>query len=254
MRARLGAVIVTTMMACGPLVELPSGTSDGSSTGTGTPAVEGGQPTTHGAATTSGPPVTTTEADGPSVDEGPRLDLPVHGDLGTDCVDWPFGGCGMPSPRGVVEGTTPLGEFATTLAVFGSDAGCGGVCLVSANVLQIHLVADPALVPQLEPWSFLDETLVIELDEWGSGGFQGPLGRPVQAKLYASRDGVTVQTNAAEVVMDDLPSGEELSDPFDPATAVVVTGTVVAQDAGWSVAGSFAASFCPDLDQYAICE
>lgn len=251
MRELVGMTAVVMAVACGPLVELPEGSSGGASSGA---EEEGSGRVTTGPMGTTGRPATTREADTGAVDDGPRLDLPNDSEVDPDCVDWPFGGCTVPSPRGAVEGTTPLGEFATTLSVFGSDAGCGGVCWLGPNIIRLHLVADPALISELEPWSFVDESLVIELDQWGSGGFEGPVGRVIVATLYANRDGVTVQTSTAEVVIDTLPSAEELSEPYDPRAAVVVTGTVTAQGDGWNVMGTFAASYCPDVNEYAICE
>jgi hypothetical protein len=215
--------------------------------------------------TSTGPSGASSQSDGISTtggstdaldDPGIRLDvngIPLDVNGNPDCVDWASQGCGSPSVRGVVEGTTPLGAFTTTLAVFGGNAGCAGGCEVSPNIARIHLAADPAVIEQLDAGGFSDETLVLELD-LGEGAFEGPTGEPVGAILYANRDAMTVQTLEVEVVLDLLPTVQELDDRFDPDTAVVVTGSMAAEGDGWSVAGAFAASYCPNVNQSAICE
>jgi len=182
-------------------------------------------------------------------DDGPRLDLPPDVGDPPDCpLEWPPGGCGMPSMRSTVSGTTPLGDFETTRAVFGSYGGCGNICEVDANVLRFVLLGPEVPLDDLD--TNTDETLVIDfLDP-----FEGPVGAPFESFLYANRGGVTEQLDDAEVVVELLPTSEELADPFVPRDAVVVTGSVTADAPGWSVSGTFVASYCPDLNSFAICE
>jgi hypothetical protein len=240
MRMRSGLGILVLVAACGPLEGAPGGTSSGSglTTSTGdTAAVEG--TTMVAGVTTSG------------VDDGPWLDLPP--DVGADpyCNDWPSEGCGMPSARGTVMGTTPLGDFETTRAVFSSVASCG----VCSNLYRIVLLGDSVAIEDLEPSGSTDETLMIEPSR---GLFDGPVGQPVGARLYASRGGAqratTVDEVAVEMVIDVVPTDDELTGPFDPRAAVVVTGSVTAEGDGWSVTGTFAASYCPDLNAFPTCE
>lgn len=239
-------------VACGPVVNPPVASSDT------TAATHDG---THGAVSTGpvgGTTGTTTAAPGSevAVDDGPRLDLPI--DMGPDpeCLEeWPNGGCGIPSNRTTVTGTTPLGELTTTRAVFGSWAGCGGVCDVDPNVLYVALLGESVLLEDLEPDGFSgpDESMFLELDVSG-GGFQGPVGRPVVGLLSVHRDGVTDAIGGVEVVVDLLPTSQELAEPFDPENAVVVTGSLTVDAPGWSVAGTFAARYCPAINLYVICE
>lgn len=200
-------------------------------------------PVGDGTTTTAAPTTTGTP------DDGPWLDVPP--DLPGECTDWATMGCGTPSPRAVVMGATPQGDFETTLAVFGGMIGCAGWCdgALSSNIQRIVLAADPAVLEGLEPFHLVDETLVIEFDV-----FEGPLGVPVDAQLWANRDGMSSQGFGAQVVIDLLPTGEQLAEPFDPGTAVVVTGSVTLEAPGWSVAGTFAASYCPQINEYYICE
>ena len=239
--------------ACGPVVSPPVGSSD---------TTAATHDDTHGAAST-GPggtagTTTTTAVPGSEVDvdDGVRLDLPP--DMGPDpeCLqEWPSGGCGIPSDRTTVMGTTPLGDFTTTRAVFGSWAGCGGVCDVDPNVMMVVFLGESVLLEDLEPDAFSgpDETMILQLDLF-DGGFEGPVGQPVQGRLLAHRDGVTDGTLEVEAVLDLLPTPQELADPFDPMNAVVVTGSIAAEEPGWSVAGTFAARYCPDINGYVICE
>lgn len=244
----LGSWVLGTGLGCGPTVKGGDGSSsDGGSTTTavGTTTLPGDTtPMTVTTATTvSG---TTTEG----LDDGPRLDLPT--DLpAEDCVDWATMGCSTPSPRGVVTAATPQGDFEATVAVFGGLIGCGGWCpgALSSNIQRIVLAADAVVLEGLEPFGAVDETLTIEFD-----AFEGPLGVPVDARLGAHRDGVSTYVNGAQVVIDLLPTNEEVSDPFDPGMAVVVTGSVTLEAPGWSVAGTFGASYCPEMNEYYICE
>lgn len=241
--------------ACGPVVNPPVDASDTTSDPT-TSAPHG---STHGAVTTGpvgGTTGSTTAAPGSEVevDEGVRLDLPI--DMGPECLEeWPSGGCGIPSDRTTVTGTTPLGDFTTTRAVFGSWAGCGGVCEVDPNVIYVALLGESVLLEDLQPDAFNgpDETMILEIEGF-NGGFEGPAGRPVVGLLAAHRDGVTDTIGGVEVVLDLLPTSQELSEPFDPQSAVVVTGSLAVDAPGWSVAGTFAARYCPDINAYVICE
>jgi hypothetical protein len=111
------------------------------------------------------------------------------------------------------------------------------------------------LLEDLEAGAFNgpDETMILELDMSG-GGFQGPVGRPVVALLTAHREGVTDTVGGVEVLLDLLPTSQELAEPFDPASAVVVTGSFTVDEPGWSVGGTFEARYCPDINGYVICE
>lgn len=242
--------------ACGPVVSPPVGSSD-----TTAATHDGPLDGPHGT-TTTGPvggttgSTTATPGSEVDVDDGVRLDLPTDMGLPPECLEeWPNGGCGIPSDRTTVTGTTPLGDFTTTRAVFGSYAGCGSVCDVDPNVLYVALLGESVLLEDLEPdfFSGPDETMILEVDVSG-GGFQGPVGRPVVGFLSAHRDGVTDVIGGVEVVVDLLPTSQELSEPFDPESAVVVTGSLAVDAPGWSVAGTFAARYCPDINAYVICE
>lgn len=242
--------------ACGPVVNPPVGSSDT------TAATHDGTHTGSHGTTTTGPvggttgSTTATPGSEVDVDDGVRLDLPTDMGVPPECLEeWPNGGCGIPSDRTTVTGTTPLGDFTTTRAVFGSWAGCGSVCDVDPNVALIVFLGESVLLEDLEPDAFSgpDETMTLELDLSG-GGFEGPVGRPVQGRLTAHRDGVTDGTLDVEAVIDLLPTSEELADPLDPANAVVVTGSLAVDAPGWSVAGTFAARYCPDINGYVICE
>jgi len=234
-------------LGCGPTAPVggeSSSTEDGTTAAMSTTTSTGTSAPSPTSGTTAGPSTTTEGADVGS--DG----LPP--DVGLECeVDWATMGCGTPSPRGGVTAATPQGDFETTVAVFGGLSGCAGWCpgALAPNVQRIVLAADPAVLEDLEPFGQVDETLVLELDS-----FQGPLGDPVPATLWASRDGVSTFSGAAEVVIDLLPTAEEVSEPFDPSQAVVVTGSVALEARGWSVQGTFAASYCPEINEYYICE
>jgi hypothetical protein len=251
MRWSIVGMVTVVAAGCGPVVAPPAGTA-GPSSGPEPGSSTSGEATRGDAST--GPVAGTSSSLGPAdTGDEPRLDLPP--DVDPSCIDYAFMGCGMPSDRGAVTGTTPLGEFTTTRALFGAFAGCGGgSCEVLPNVATITLFDASVPIDEIDPWGGTDETLVIILDgvEWG--GFQGPAGEPVLGLLQANRGGVSDQTGQVEVVLDLVPSVEDLADPFDPATAVVVTGSVTVDVAGWSVTGTFAAPYCPDLNTFAICE
>lgn len=55
-------------------------------------------------------------------------------------------------------------------------------------------------------------------------------------------------------MFNELPLPEELAEPFDPQTAVVVTGTIQSNEEGWDISGTFAATYCPDINIYYLCE
>jgi hypothetical protein len=245
----LGSGVLGLVAACGPVVAPPGGSSDGSTT---VAVEEGPPPASTGPVATSGSTtvVPSSEVEVDVDDDGPRLDV-LPPDVVVDPPDcpleWPLQGCGMPSDQSTVAGTTPLGDFATARAVFGGDAGCGG-CDVGANVASIVLLGDSVSLDDID--GSTDETLVL----WFLDPFEGPVGEPVPAFLHAHRGGVTEQLDDVDVLLDLLPTAEELSEPFVPRTAVVVTGTLTAEAPGWSVAGTFAASYCPDLNSLAICE
>jgi hypothetical protein len=177
----------------------------------------------------------TTALDGATTVGDPPPDLPA------ECVDWAVRGCGSTRAVTAVSGTTPLGDFETTLAVFGGNMTCHQ-CELHPNIELLYLVADPAVIDELEPYVPVDETLALHFSF-----FDGPTGRQTAVQLEATRDGVTEETYA-DVVIDTVPTVEELSEPFDPLEAVVVTGTLTSEGNGWSVAGTFAASYCPAVN------
>jgi hypothetical protein len=246
------------LAACDPFPE-NAGVVSSTSSGTGATTTSEGSTgsTSRGpvAETTEGDGVTTTGSTTNALDDGTSgtSGIPLDVNEDPECVDWASFGCGIPGARGTVTGTTPLGDFDTPLAVFGSAGGCFGTCVLSPNIRAIYMAADLAVIEELDTAGWTDETLALEI-EFGNDGFEGPTGQPVGGTLYASRDGVTEQTNAVEVVIDNLPTMDELDDEFDPFAAAVVTGTFAAEGDGWSVAGAFAASYCPEVNVIPICE
>ncbi|MCA9712237.1 MAG: hypothetical protein KDK70_40750, partial [Myxococcales bacterium] len=202
----LGSWLLGMGSGCGPTVQGDPSSDDGTSTPTSGTTTSTEDVTTMTTSPTTTGPMTTTEG----LDDGPRLDLPT--DVGMEeCVDWATMGCGIPGPRGVVTAMTPQGDFETTVAVFGGMIGCGGWCpgALSPNLQRIVLASSPAMLQDLQPFDLVDETLAIEFDV-----FEGPLGVPVPARLWASRDGQSSSAEGAEVVMDLLPTAEEVSEPF----------------------------------------
>lgn len=239
MGSRWSMSLVLAIIACGPSV----GEGEG----------DGGGTTSSAMGSTGRPGVTSTtggmgEVSTGGDSTGPRLDLPP--DVGgPGCPTWPAMGCGTPTARTSVGGTTPLGDYATSYAVFGSDAGCG-LC-VWPNIVRFVLAADPTVLQDLEPWSEPDETLVLQFE---FGGFEGPPGAELNVVAIASRGGSSVQTFDGLITIDGVPTEEELAGPFDPMSAVVITGSVSVVGDGWDVSGPFSAVYCPDANQYAICE
>lgn len=227
--------------ACGPVVPPPVDTTSTSS---------GPEPgaTTSGDTTRGDPGSTTVVPPSTTSDTGdePRLDLPPDVN-GTCQEEWATMGCGMPSDQGGVMATTPLGEFTTTRALFASLTGCSA-CDVFPNIYSITLFDASVPIDEIDPWG-TDETLVLYLDF-----FEGPAGEPTLATLQANRGGVGDQVSPVEVIVDIIPTAQDLAVPFDPANAVVVTGSVTVMAPGWSVAGTFGASYCPDLNEFIICE
>jgi hypothetical protein len=236
-RRTITTLATLLLAACGPAQ--PSTGDESSSSGTG-PA-----PTTEPGAgsSSSGSIGGTTVVDGTTMlDDAISVGSPdVPPDLPSECVDWALRGCGSTRARTAVSGTTPLGDFATTVAVFGGNMTCHQ-CELFPNIELLYLVADPAVIDELEPYEHVDETLVLHFSF-----FDGPTGRQTGVQLEAARDGVRAETYA-DVVIDYVPTVEELMDPYDPLDAVVVTGTLTAEGNGWSMAGTFAASYCPAVN------
>ena len=243
---------ITTLAALLPAACLPppedagqvesTGSSGETSASSGTGAV----PTTGQVpgSSSSGSSGGTTADDGTTL-EGDTTEGELLPDLPAECVDWPFMGCGSTRTPTAVSGTTPLGDFDTTLAVFGGFV-CGAC---TPNIDTITLAADPAVIEGLEPSQDVDETLQIRF----SSSFKGPAGATVQAWLAATRGGV-MEDVLADVTLDYVPTIAEMSKPFDPLDGVVVTGTIAAEGGGWSVAGTFAASYCPQMNLLVPCE
>lgn len=229
------------LLGCGPTV--PSVTGSGSaSSSAGTSGSGGGS-----ASVTGSPPSDTTSAPPSSTSTGPRTDLP--GD-DTGCLEWASLGCAelLPVTAPIME--TPLGTFELEHWAFGGLAGCGS-CIGGANIISIFGVADPEDITSPVPDPGYD---AVEIRFGEDTPFEGPLGRPIPVRVQVFRDGMSATHQEATVVIDVLPGPEDLAEPFDPAAAFVVTGTLSFSEPGWSSTGSFAASYCPMLNEYFICE
>lgn len=250
---RAGGIIVAVLgIGCGPKVPTDDGGGDESSETT----ISVTDDSTTGSSADSARP-TSGVGEGSEAGEAEATSLPpwkidVWADTGeTGCLEWADQGCpldheGMTS---LVHGTTPLGDFdVLPYAFFNGHTWCGG-CIGMSNVERIVFVSDPGLVKDLSPWEDLTEGMEFRLL-----GFEGPTGQEIVGWLYAHRDGASSQTQATFII-DDLPDPAELADPFDPTMPAVVSGQIVStDDPDWAVHGQFWALYCPQLNDYAICE
>jgi hypothetical protein len=204
-------------MGCGPT----PGSSDESSTSTEAPVDPGSStqsidPTMHGSSS------------------GPKLDVAHRDDDAfpfppTECdEDW--GDCMEPHLENGLLAQTPVGEFELPVAMFGSSFSCLS-CPVWP-VASLHMPTDPTTWDQ----NALD-FLHVELNETPEAGV------PSAARLLARR-GTDFASTDATVTFDALPTFDQILTPEDPQVPASVTGTVHVEASGWSVSGTFTATYC----------
>lgn len=248
--ARLGLSVVVgaTGIGCGPGIN-PSG---GEGTAGSSAAASGSTLGASASAATSSPAASTST--GPALDSstgGTGRDVPGDS-TGPVCYDYATMGCGALTPGPLVEGETPLGPVTLDLAVFASFSGCAG-CGIDANINDVVLAARPKVIDAVEPGDGSPPSGTLILEGLGGGGFEGPTGRPVFAMALLALDD-SLASAPASVVFDAIPTSAELSEPFDPRTAVVIGGSFEIDDPQWDLAGDFMAVYCPRLNQGLICE
>ncbi len=206
-------------------------------------------PPVDGTASTTGPGPTSTETVSTGSTGAPVPDVP--GVDTSDCPTlWVSSGCVSPELETAIMATTPVGDFALDYAAFGSHMGCG-YCVDSPNVYSLVFAADTDLFSDLTPGLGVDETLTVQ---FVFAPFEGPLDRPVMAEMTANRDGISEQTLEALVTFDEFPTAEELAEPYEPDNAVAIAGSVTVDAEGWTVQGSFVATYCPDINEFNLCE
>lgn len=162
---------------------------------------------------------------------------------------WPYQGCAM-FEAASVEGTalTPLGEFSVTHAYFGAQTYCGE-CVAESNVALVYLLTEPTPADSYD--LDVEEMLVLDLRD----AFTGPFGTIVDGgTLESVRDGVSMETHEASFQLEGPPSIEALAEPFEEASTTTISGSIVVQNADWSVDLVFEAGYCPASNTGFFCE
>jgi hypothetical protein len=218
---------------------------------------EGDSRTNDGGITGAGPGSanpTTSEEGGRDEGEAEATGLPdpmPDSTSGGQCPVWVHQGCPLEQAvmTSLVHGSTPLGEFdVVPYAFFSSNTWCDW-CVDWVNIQRIVFVSDPELLKDVWAWEAPEEGLELRLL-----GFEGPTGQELTGELVAYRDGESSQIDATFVI-SNFPEPTDVADPFDPEKSFPLSGEIVtASGNGWAVNGSFTALYCPQLNEYAICE
>lgn len=245
----VGLVLVVVAAGCSSAIEDDSTSGTGTTTGS---AEDTASPTTGVITTVSTVtgPVDTGEAE---VDSGDPSGVPDFWDGGEaesgECFYWATLGCAvLDEPNAFGSVVTPLGELDVLYAYFASQTYCGGC--VDPNLAGIFLLTAPAENIGAGP---PDNSLWVQLES--GEAWMGPTGTPQPAtNLVAYQNGTAAEISGASFVLDDIPSVEQLAEPFDPSSAAIVGGTIDLTADGWSVHLSFDARYCPDANSFAICE
>lgn len=207
------------VIGCGPGLE-PSG---GSSSNTGAEGVTG----------------SSAQGFESSMDDsgmGPKLDTavvgwgdvppPECGDSWGDCVEPPFASDLMAS--------TPVGDFDITVAVFGSSFFCG---CADRPVSIVLMPADPTAWDEN-----VQHGLFVDLQHAPAAGM------PQEVRLRARR-GADFASTDATLMLEVVPTFDEILEPKDPQVPAVVTGSLHVDADGWSASGMFVASYCAAQNQ-----
>ncbi len=237
-----GSSLVLAVAACGPVV----GTSDGGNQN-GSADDTGGTSAATLTSTTTAVPSTSTSM---GWDTG-AIKLDARADSGDPCAAWASSGCAaLPSPNADVMGSPPPGIPTPSYAVFSSDTGCG-FCVLP-NIAQIYLVADPAELAAANGGVPINEGFVLHLAS-DFGGFGGPVDQDVAGSITAYSNGEQFQAPATFFI-ENFPTESDLAEPFMPEAPSIVRGRFAVDHPDWSLAGSFNAAYCPQLNLVAICE
>lgn len=253
-RERMARPLVLLLLAgCSPAVE-PQASAGGTSEGTGQPASSS---TTLVSESMSSSNETSSDAGSTSLIAATEVGTTtgtVTGseDTGFTCWgNWTWEGCALldaPNVNGTVE--TPLGSFEVSYAYFGAQRYCSS-CVSEGNVGVVYLLPNP--ISQERDWIDAEEMLVLEPGQ--GDGFTGPTGESISgARLEVIRDNMSDQVFDATFSLDSIPDPQSLTEPFDPANAAAISGSVQKSGDGWQVDLTFAASYCPMGDTSYICE